>query len=159
MEHYGSGCDVSDNFLFRTSEAYLNLAEAAALGGDEATARRTLGELQAKRFRTPLTITESGNALIDLIREERQRELCLEGHRWYDLRRYTVCEQYPWSKSYRHAFTEFDMDQNPTRTRVYELEENDEAYTLALPQEVMDFQNTISSNERPERSPIQVINY
>ncbi len=159
MEHYGSGCDVSDNFLFRTSEAYLNLAEAAALGGDEATARRTLGELQAKRFRTPLTITESGNALIDLIREERQRELCLEGHRWYDLRRYTVCEQYSWSKSYRHAFTEFDMDQNPTRTRVYELEENDEAYTLALPQEVMDFQNTISSNERPERGPVQVINY
>ncbi|MFR7810102.1 MAG: RagB/SusD family nutrient uptake outer membrane protein [Butyricimonas faecihominis] len=26
------------------------------------------------------------------MREERQRELCSEGHRWYDLRRYTVCE-------------------------------------------------------------------
>lgn len=160
LGHYGTGCDVSDNFLFRTSEAYLNLAEAAALGGDEATAKQALGELQAKRFKTPPTIVESGNALIDLIREERQRELCLEGHRWYDLRRYTVCEQYPWSKPYRHAFTEFDfMNNEPTRTRVYELEEYDAAYTLALPKEVTDFQNTLGSNERPDRAPVEVINY
>ena len=30
-------------------------------------------------------ITESGESLVTLIRAERQRELCLEGHRWFDL--------------------------------------------------------------------------
>ena len=158
-QHYGEGCDVSDSFLFRTSEAYLNLAEAAALSGDETTARQVLEELQAKRFNTPPSISETGGTLINVIREERQRELCLEGHRWYDLRRYMVCETCPWSKSYRHAYTEFDFDNSPIRTRVYELNENDKAYTLALPQEVMNFQNTIATNERPERQPVEVINY
>ena len=119
--------DVSDNFLFRTAEAYLNGAEAAAMRGDEGTAHSLLKTLRDNRLKNSGAITASGADLIAFIRDERQRELCLEGHRWFDLRRYTVCEQYPWSKSYRHAFTEFDMDQNPTRTRVYELEENDEA--------------------------------
>ena len=158
-DYYGAACDISDNFLFRTSEAYLNLAEAAALSGDATTARQALGQLQEKRFATPPTITESGNALIDVIREERQRELCLEGHRWYDLRRYMVCQAYPWSKPYKHAYTEFNMENSPVRTRVFELEKFDKAYTLALPQEVMDFQNTIGTNERPDREPIEVVNY
>lgn len=159
--HYGIACSVSDNYFFRTSEAYLNLAEAAAMSGDEGTARQMLAQLQAKRFSTVPTISEAGNDLIDLIREERQRELCLEGHRWYDLRRYTVCEKYPWSKSFQHTFYEFgtDSDWNTiiTRQRTYELEEFDEAYTLAFPKEVLDFQNTLATNERPERQPISEI--
>ena len=160
-DHYGTACSVSDNYFFRTSEAYLNLAEAAAMDNDETTARQALSQLQANRFSTAPTITETGNDLIDLIREERQRELCLEGHRWYDLRRYTVCEEYPWSKSYRHTYTEFTYssavwDYIPTRIRTYELQENDEAYTLALPREVRDFQNTIATNNRPERQPISM---
>ena len=151
--HYGSACSVSDNYFFRTSEAYLNLAEAAAMEGDAATAISTLTQLRERRFSSAPVITASGNDLIDLIRKERQRELCLEGHRWYDLRRYTVCEEYPWSKSFQHTFTEFtygDVD----RIRTYELEEYDEAYTLAFPKEVRDFQNTLATNDRPERQPI-----
>ena len=160
-DHYGTACSVSDNYFFRTSEAYLNLAEAAAMDNDETTARQALSQLQANRFSTAPTLTETGNDLIDLIREERQRELCLEGHRWYDLRRYTVCEEYPWSKSYQHTYTEFTYssevwDYIPTRIRTYELQENDEAYTLALPREVRDFQNTIATNNRPERQPISM---
>ena len=37
----------------------------------------------------------SGEALVRFIREERQRELCLEGHRWFDLRRYAVNSIHP----------------------------------------------------------------
>ena len=162
--HYNEACSVSDNFMFRTSEAYLNLAEAAAFDADEPTARRILGLLQAKRFSTPPAITESGNALIDLIRHERQRELCLEGHRWYDLRRYTVCEKYPWSKSFQHVFTDYELslsvyDYVAIRTRVFELEANDKAYTLSFPKEVLDFQNNLSKNERPDRIPVETINH
>lgn len=154
--HYGSPCSVSDNFLFRTSEAYLNLAEAAAFDGDEGTARNMLTQLQEKRFTTAPTITASGNELIDLIREERQRELCLEGHRWFDLRRYTVCEKYPWSKSYSHTFTLWEYSYDiwgyvALWSRTYTLQENDKAYTLAFPKEVTDFQNSLSTNERPDR--------
>ena len=82
-------------------------------------------------------ITESGESLVTLIRAERQRELCLEGHRWFDLRRYTVCEKYPYSK---------------TITHYYVLQKNDPAYTLALPQEVRDFQNSLGPNNRPVRT-------
>ncbi len=71
------------------------VAEAAALDEDEEKAREMIGLLQAKRFAVPPVVSATGNDLIDLIREERQRELCLEGHRWYDLRRYTVCTKYP----------------------------------------------------------------
>ena len=150
--------------MFRTTEAYLNLGEAAAFDDDEPTARRILGLLQAKRFSTPPAITESGNALIDLIRHERQRELCLEGHRWYDLRRYTVCEKYPWSKSFQHVFTDYELslsvyDYVAIRTRVFELEANDKAYTLSFPKEVLDFQNNLSKNERPDRIPVETINH
>ena len=153
--HAGSPCSVSDNFLFRTSEAYLNLAEAAAFDNDEATARQILGQLQAKRFNTAPTITASGNDLIDLIRKERQRELCLEGHRWFDLRRYMVCEAYPWTKPITHPYTEFsDTDWSPSRRRVFELPPNDEAYTLAFPREVLDFQSSLNTNNRPDRLPV-----
>lgn len=48
------------------------------------------------------TVTESGKQLIQFIREERRRELCFEGHRWFDLRRYAVCPNYPESKEIRH---------------------------------------------------------
>ena len=34
-DHPSAKCTVSENFLFRTAEAYLNLAEAAALDEDE----------------------------------------------------------------------------------------------------------------------------
>ena len=159
QSHDGSGCSVSDNFLFRTSEAYLNLAEAAALAGDEETARQALSQLQSKRFSPAPSITESGNALVDLIRKERQRELCLEGHRWFDLRRYMANEVHPWTKTITHQFTDFGTNLMPTRGRTFVLEPNDPAYTLAFPREVLDFQNTLNTNHRPDRLPVSTVDY
>ncbi|MBC5620222.1 RagB/SusD family nutrient uptake outer membrane protein [Butyricimonas hominis] len=156
--HWGAACSVSDNFLFRTSEAYLILAEACAFDNAEDIARQLLGQLQSKRFDSTPTVNETGNTLIDLIRLERQRELCLEGHRWYDLRRYTVCEKYPWSKAIRHLYTDYDSRWNAERVRLFELEPYDKAYTLAFPKEVLDFQNTLNTNNRPERLPIEESN-
>lgn len=148
--------NISDNFLFRTAEAYLNGAEAAALAGDETTARTLLKRLRDKRLRVSGAITESGQQLADLIRLERQRELCLEGHRWFDLRRYAVREKYPYSKTITHSYTKYEMQggigvAKPVESRGYTLQENDPAYTLALPREVLEFQPTLASNFRPER--------
>jgi ragB/susD domain protein len=148
--------NISDNFLFRTAEAYLNGAEAAALAGDEATARTLLKKLRDKRLQSSGAITESGQQLADLIRLERQRELCLEGHRWFDLRRYSVREKYPYSKTITHSYTKYEMQGGlgvvkPVESKGYTLQENDLAYTLALPREVLDFQPTLANNFRPER--------
>lgn len=147
--------ETSDNFLFRTAEAYLNAAEAAAYLEDEATARTMLQALRDKRLKESRKLTESGKELVDLIRRERQCELCLESHRWFDLRRYMVCEKFPESKKITHHYTKFSSDWmslgKPIETKEYVLEENDAAYTLSLPKEVLDFQNTLQSNQRPPR--------
>ena len=144
--------EVSDNFLFRTAEAYLNAAEAAAILGDENTARTLLKTLRDNRLVDSRAITEQGAELIDFIRQERQCELCLEGHRWFDLRRYMVCESYPYSKRIIHSYVEYNDDRDEALNILqYALEEGDAAYTLALPKEVLNFQNTLGNNQRPNR--------
>ena len=67
------------------------------------------------------------------IRLERRRELCFEGHRWFDLRRYAVCEKYPYSKQIRHAFNVYDGNKYEwDHTDIYVLEKNDPAYVCLL---------------------------
>ncbi len=155
--------DASDHFMFRTAEAYLNGAEAAAYAGDETTARQLLKTLRDKRLKESPEITESGEKLVELIRQERQCELCFEGHRWYDLRRYTVCEKFPYSKKITHRYIKYvkegfyPVTSRPVEMKDYVLEENDAAYTLSLPKEVLDFQNTLPSHQRLPRPGILVL--
>ena len=39
---------------------------------------------------------------MELVRDERWREFCFEGQRWFDLRRYAVNKTYPYAVSIRH---------------------------------------------------------
>lgn len=151
---WGSYSEVSDCFLLRTPEAYLTLAEASAFAGDEATARQTLEDFLDTRMDTHRDVTESGNDLIDLIRDERAREFLLEGHRWFDLRRYTVCRPYPWSKTIEHGHNYYDLG-DPLYVDYYRLEENDAAYTLPIPRKVYEFQVSLGQNDRPERHSVR----
>lgn len=150
--------ESSDHFMFRTAEAYLNAAEAAAYSGDEATARTMLKTLRDNRLKESGAVTESGEDLVKLIRRERQCELCFEGHRWFDLRRYTVCEKFPWSKEITHQYIKYTTGSNfmlqPFEIVTCKLEEFDGAYTLSLPKEVLDFQNTLESHQRPVRNKV-----
>lgn len=157
---------LSANFLFRTSEAYLNLAEAAAYKGAASVAQDALNSLRKNRIRNSeyQDVTATGNDLIDVIRDERGRELCLEGHRWFDLRRYTVNSVYPFSKTIQHSYTTFEYSYSarknvPVQTSFYELELNDAAYTLPIPREVISFNVGMSNNSRPPRSVINTISY
>ena len=151
-----SRTSLSANFLFSTAEAYLNLAEATAYQGKEDEARKALNDLRVKRLVTEqyTNSEESGAELIELIREERERELCLEGHRWFDLRRYGVCEKYPDSKLLTHNYTYYDNGASTQmlETHVFTLESNDAAYILPIPQEVLDFNTGMVNNERPWRA-------
>ncbi|GAO41936.1 RagB/SusD family nutrient uptake outer membrane protein [Flavihumibacter petaseus] len=77
--------------LSRLSEIYLNYAEAEFNLGHEAVAREYLDKVRERAgITTPLT--ESGVALENRIRSERQVELCFEGHRYYDVRRWKIAE-------------------------------------------------------------------
>jgi starch-binding outer membrane protein, SusD/RagB family len=76
---------------FRTAEMYLIRAEARARQG-AAKALLGLADLNAlrkARINGYVDVLLTGQALLDAIAVERQRELVGEGHRWFDLKRTT----------------------------------------------------------------------
>lgn len=148
---YNVNCSVSSTCLFRTPEAYLIYAEAMAYLGKDSEALGKLNTYLKTRMDLDQPLSLSGNALIDFIREERAREFLLEGHRWFDLRRYTVCQPYPWTKTITHYFPYFDSYDGFLYAERYVLEENDAAYTLPIPRSVRNFQVSLGNNQRPDR--------
>ncbi len=112
---------------FRTGEIYLNAAEAALETGDPDSAKQYLLQLLSKRFRAsnfPAIETEI-NAMNDAdlrveIQNQRFLELAFEGHRWFDLRRTT-----------RPQITK------TLYGTTYTLEQNDDRYTIRIPQEAI----------------------
>ena len=75
--------------LFRIAEIYLIAAEAAYKANDEAKAKNYLNELRhARGLTTANDIATSGAALFTDIQNERNRELCFEGFRLFDLNRW-----------------------------------------------------------------------
>ena len=93
---------VSDIFTLRYPEVYLNLAEACVMLGREGEAVAALETLMKNRIEGFTSVSQSGEALMQLVRDERWREFCFEGQRWFDLRRYAVNKTYPYAKSVRH---------------------------------------------------------
>lgn len=80
----------SDFKVFRTGEMYLILAEAYFRNGDNDNARTFLNTLREARD-PDLTVgagTPSAGQLDLFISLERRKELLVEGHRWFDIRRY-----------------------------------------------------------------------
>lgn len=159
---YYEETDLSDVFLLRTSEAYLNLAEAAACTGDEVTARATINTLRrnriARAYYNSLEIEHlRGEDLVNFIRNERRRELCLEGHRWFDLRRYRVATAYPQEITLEHIHTNMVYDYAVSNyviswIRKFVLTSDDPAWVLPLPEEEVDKNTGMINNPRNERS-------
>ncbi|MBR5593775.1 MAG: RagB/SusD family nutrient uptake outer membrane protein [Bacteroidaceae bacterium] len=126
----------------RLSEAYLNYAEAMAMlgGSGDSEATAALNALLEKRF-DPEDFEEvefENNAeLVQFIREERRRELCYEGHRWFDLRRWGM-----------PAITHTWHD-NESRSSDYMLQEGDLLYTVPIPDEALQSNKSLEQNELP----------
>ena len=129
----------------RLSEAYLNYAEAQAMmGGDGiAEAARVLTELREKRFDPEddfeVTITDQ-EEMIAFVKSERRKELCFEGHRWFDLRRWGMPEiVHVWHES-------------ESKSTVYRLKEKDLMYTVPIPDEALKSNGELVQNELPSKN-------
>lgn len=142
---------VSSLFWFRSAEAYLNLAEAEAYLGHDEAARTALNTLRAARMLRgswDAVVTTSGSELISDIRKERRLEFVMQGHRWFDLRRYRVCSVQPEKKSITHDYTYYAERNSPAMTARHRfvLTEDDPSWTMPIPQEVIDFNTGMPNN-------------
>lgn len=82
------GPKIVDVKLMRTAEMYLVRAEARAESNDLAGAAADINALRAARITgyTPVTYTDKNVAVSDIL-NERFKELCFEGFRFFDLKR------------------------------------------------------------------------
>lgn len=85
----------------RLAEIYLNYAEAMYYCGDEDAARMYVNYVRerARKLADPESsvnmlpdVTESGEALLKKIQQERKVELAFEEHRFFDVRRWKIAE-------------------------------------------------------------------
>ncbi|MFV0589802.1 MAG: RagB/SusD family nutrient uptake outer membrane protein [Draconibacterium sp.] len=125
--------------LFRTEEVLLNRAEAYAKLGDDdnkVNAIRDLNTLRKMRFTPEYYVAYKFNdfktkqAMIDAVLLERRKELCYEGHRWFDLK--------------RNGYPELEHYFNGVK---YILEQNDLRYVLQIPD------NELVNNPEIEKNP------
>ena len=130
---------ISDYYMLRLSEAYLNAAEAYAIMGREAEANALLNELRSQRIVAYEPQHYSGAELVSAVRDERRRELCFEGHRWFDLRRYAVCKPYPYSRDIIHSFGVCGDYVGIMYRKVVVLPAGDLNYTFAIPKSVLKY--------------------
>lgn len=120
---FKKGGEQEQKCTFRTSELYLIKAEAELRLNNFGDSKATLLPLLQKRY-TPTAYTQLStdiNTMSDqdftiFLFEERKRELAVEGHRWFDLRRMN-------QKQIIHQVEGQD----------YTLIENDPRYTLPYP--------------------------
>ena len=141
-----TGTPAASGGWLRYGEVLLNKAEAQAClnQGDAATTIRTLLD---HRYKVMPTIPAGGKELVDFIRLERRKELCYEGHRWFDLRRYAVNEAYPDAKALEHVCYQIVMTSGdePEAEKVGEkfLEEyNDNSFgswMIPIPADVIEY--------------------
>lgn len=151
---------VSDALAMRLSEAYLNYAEACAMqSGKEAQANNALNGLRRQRIKGYTDQTYTGEQLARQISEERRKELCFEGQRWFDLRRYAVREKYPEGKSVLHVFNEYTDNGVFVRAHYYRISAGEGAWTFAIPREVLEADKVpMTDNEREKREELELDN-
>lgn len=79
--------------IFRLAEIYLNYAEATYHLGDETTARKYLNLIRGRNSVNMPPVLSTGTDLLHAIQKEREIELCFEGHRFFDVRRWKIAMQ------------------------------------------------------------------
>ena len=81
---------VIDPKVIRSAEVVLNKAEALFFLGQEGQALAALDELRSNRYSDYTPGAETGSDLLAAIQLERRLELFVEGHRFFDLKRWNL---------------------------------------------------------------------
>jgi len=143
---------VSDIFTLRNAEGYLNLAEAAAMLGRVDDAANALNTLRNVRIKEYTAAQYDASSIVEEVRAERRKELCFEGHRWFDLRRYAVNQVQPFQKDIIRYYTVYDNNSDALiQTEIYRLPAGDPAYTFLIPKSVIEFEPGLVNNPRNSR--------
>jgi hypothetical protein len=114
-----------ENFLYdvkmmRTSEILLARAEAYAELNQSALANADLSSLRSNRITGYVHSALTGTTLINAIMDERYKELCYEGHRYFDLKRRSL----PINR---------DINDATGQTAIQNLPSNNFRYILPIP--------------------------
>lgn len=140
---------VSSDFLIRLPEVYLNKAEALIMLGRTDEAVEVLTALRKRRLvkGTEDVIPSNQKELVDFVRQERRLELCGEGHRWFDLRRYAVHPTFPEEKEIIHEYVNNNVSIGYYRLAPYS--ENSGNWVWPIPEYAITFNDgTLVANER-----------
>ena len=147
---------VSDFGTIRISEVILNKVEALAMLGRNSEVPSAFEPLLRGRYAELPRVPASGEELVEFIRTERRKELCFEGHRWFDLRRYAVAPQYPSTKEIVHV-TYYcpdmlhQMDVNPNAVyRLAPYDVDNRKWCLPIPGYETELTDKMVQNERYE---------
>jgi hypothetical protein len=122
----------SDIFVLRLPEVYLNRAEALVMLDRDDEAIADLQALRACRFAAPDAINLSDSLLLAFVRDERRREFCFEGQRWFDLRRYAVYPTWPFQREIRHPYYEYTTISGDMVLKKFD--EEPQYYVLSIPE-------------------------
>ncbi|MDR1223998.1 MAG: RagB/SusD family nutrient uptake outer membrane protein [Tannerella sp.] len=136
---------------FRLSEFYLNYAEAQVHLGDEEQCRWALNCIRGRKDvdMPGIPAAVSGEQLLEKVRQERRIELALEGHRYFDLRRWKLAATYDGAdamgvtvvKTGDNTFT-YDFSRTVLKTEFKE-----QYYRLPIPRtEIVKSNNTLEQN-------------
>lgn len=127
---------------FRVEEAFLNRAEAYAHLSQPANALADLNTIRKTKFDASFSSDsdyykytsvefDTQEKVVQVVKDERRRELFGEFHRWYDLRRYGMPEII-------HTY----------KSETYTLSEKDPRYILQIPQIELDYNPLMQKNPR-----------
>lgn len=138
-------CADEHEFTWRTAELYLNRAEAelelykknGSMGEDFISDMTALMTTRYHFFTAP-TLSQTTEELQELLRSERRKEMCFEGLRFFDLKRYGM-------PSIIHT----QVNESGTKS-IYRLEERDPFYCVPLPDEALDHNELLQQNKLPE---------
>ncbi len=124
------------SYALRTSELYLNRAEAFANTNENVKAAEVMNIFKANRYDgfTPIEYTDDVMAIAD-VKKERRLEFAFEFQRWFDLRRYGM-------KAISH---EYETDGG---NEIFLIEESSNRFVLPFPQEVMKRNIELKQNPR-----------
>lgn len=112
--------------VFRLSEQYLIRAEAYAMNGEYSKASSDLSTLRSARYSSSTSVTVSESDALDVIEEERVKELYMEGFRLHDLKR--------WHKGFKRE----PQEQSLSNGSSLEVQADDPMFVWPIPQHELD---------------------